>query len=128
MCCGRTARRVAAPPLPSGRGAERVRPQGKDLEWARAVAAQLEERGLVPGSRNPAGISAPTALALLTTAAAPGSAAGAFLMVGPAERVAQLGPAAAAAMDGRGGGKGRFQGKVKNVRAAGDFVRTLLSA
>jgi Ser-tRNA(Ala) deacylase AlaX len=52
----------------------------------------------------------PTRLALLTAGGSDGD--GVFLVVGPAALVPELGPAAAEAMAGRGGGRGgRFQGK-----------------
>jgi len=58
----------------------------------------------------------PSARALVLTAG-PMGGKGVFLVVGPDERVAALGPQVAAALDGRGGGrKGRFQGQAGCLR------------
>jgi hypothetical protein len=84
--------RLAAAPEPV---VERV--PGVELRWLQVVAARFCERR-------------PDAL-LLLLAPAEGEA-GTFLLAGPPERVASLGPRVAAAVGGKGGGaKGRFQGK-----------------
>ena len=75
-----------------------------DLEWMKAVHSEVE----------------PLDAVLLTSCSTDGDA-GMFMMSGPEGLVKQLGPLAATAMEGRGGGKGRFQGKVKN---AGSDART----
>ena len=80
-----------------------------DLEWMKAVHTEVEPLGAV----------------LLTSCNTDGDA-GMFMMSGPEGLVKQLGPVAATAMDGRGGGKGRFQGKVKN--AGSDARVTALAA
>ena len=55
-------------------------------------------------------------LLMLLTAAEPGSQAGVFLLAGPGEAVARLGPQVATTLSGRGGGKGgRFQGKAERI-------------
>ena len=84
--------RLAAAPEPV---VERV--PGAELRWLQVVAARFCERR-------------PDAL-LVLLAPAEGEA-GTFLLAGPPERVAALGPRVAAAVGGKGGGaKGRFQGK-----------------
>ena len=60
----------------------------------------------------------PEVLALLTA----GQIDGVFLLVGPPERVAALGPQVAATLEGRGGGaKGRFQGKASRLDRRGEL-------
>ena len=63
---------------------------------------------------------------LLTTVGsgeAAGSGAGVFMLSGPDELVNATSGAVAAALDGRGGGKGgRFQGKCKSIGGRGDAV------
>jgi alanyl-tRNA synthetase len=61
---------------------------------------------------------------LLTASDASGQ--GIFLLAGEAEGVARLGPAAAEAMGGRGGGAGgRYQGKAKHTDISSDLIRQL---
>jgi len=54
-----------------------------------------------------------TDVLLLTTFGGPG--AGTFMLSGPADVVAELGPKVATILEGRGGGKGRFQGKAEKI-------------
>jgi len=69
-----------------------------DINFMRGLATALDDTGAL----------------LLTTAGGPKE--GTFMLSGPADLVAKLGPKVAEAMDGKGGGgKGRYQGKVQNV-------------
>eukprot|EP00747_Dinoflagellata_sp_TGD_P217669 gnl/TRDRNA2_/TRDRNA2_90037_c1_seq1.p1 gnl/TRDRNA2_/TRDRNA2_90037_c1~~gnl/TRDRNA2_/TRDRNA2_90037_c1_seq1.p1 ORF type:complete len:310 (+),score=78.36 gnl/TRDRNA2_/TRDRNA2_90037_c1_seq1:62-931(+) len=63
---------------------------------------------------------------LLTTVGGPG--AGMFMLSGPEAAVAELGPKVAEIMKGRGGGKGRYQGKVENVAARREALELLRSS
>lgn len=90
--------------LGSGLGADAGRAaglhrDGVDLKFLNAVAGAALRR-------------TPETLLLLTT----GEPEGMFLLAGPADRVADLGPEVAARLGGRGGGaKGRFQGRATDT-------------
>jgi len=58
-----------------------------------------------------AGAATPDGVLLLTA----GREDGVFLLVGDADRVAELGPKVADVLEGRGGGRGRFQGKATRM-------------
>ncbi len=47
------------------------------------------------------------------------------MLSGPEEQVKAHGPRVAKAMEGRGGGKGRFQGKVSKISNRGDALAEL---
>lgn len=63
---------------------------------------------------------------LLTTFGGPG--AGTFMLSGPAGSVAQLGPKVATILEGRGGGKGRYQGKAENIAKRTEALEMLRKA
>jgi len=68
-----------------------------------------------------------TGALLLTTFGGPG--AGSFMLSGPAERVAELGPRVAGVLEGKGGGgKGRYQGKAERISARGEALAVLREA
>merc|ERR1711948_96724 len=61
---------------------------------------------------------------LLTTFGGPG--AGTFMLSGPPDLVAQLGPKVAGILEGRGGGgKGRYQGKAEKISAREEAITLL---
>ncbi|CAE8717559.1 unnamed protein product [Polarella glacialis] len=67
-----------------------------------------------------------TSSLLLTTFGGPGS--GTFMLSGPPELVAKLGPGVAEVLQGRGGGKGRYQGKAEKISARGEAIAMLQQA
>jgi misacylated tRNA(Ala) deacylase len=76
-----------------------------DLDFLGAVVRSALE-ALPPGQDQP----------LIFLTAGPATGEGVFLLVGPAERVAAVGPRVAAALVGRGGGpKGRYQGRATRL-------------
>lgn len=72
-----------------------------DLDFLRTVASALDA-------------ACPGTLVLGTAGTGVGDA-GCFMLSGPTELVVDWGPKFAAAMDGKGGGKGRYQGKVAKL-------------
>ncbi len=71
-------------------------------------------------------VADPERLALLTAGE---GAAGVFLLVGPAERVAALGPQVASLLEARGGGRGgRFQGKAARLERRAEAAHLLAAA
>lgn len=81
-----------------------------DMDLMRDIATALDNTGAL----------------LLTTFGGPG--AGTFMLSGPADRVAELGPKVAVILKGRGGGKGRFQGKAEKISARGEALAMLREA
>jgi len=63
---------------------------------------------------------------LLTTFGGPEN--GTFMLSGPPDSVAELGPQVAKILEGRGGGKGRYQGKVEKISARGEALKLLQQA
>lgn len=53
---------------------------------------------------------------------------GMFMLSGPEAMVAELGPAVAQKLEGRGGGKGRYQGKVSKLSAREEAFELILAA
>mmetsp|Transcript_21158 Transcript_21158/g.55076 ORF Transcript_21158/g.55076 Transcript_21158/m.55076 type:complete len:465 (-) Transcript_21158:25-1419(-) len=83
-----------------------------DIEWMKATLAAAGDRmGQV--------------LVLLTCGT---DGNGMFMLAGPPGAVSEMGPKVAALLEGRGGGKGRFQGKVAKVSKHGDAVHMLEEA
>lgn len=130
LCCGPEALVEA-----SGRLLEQAREQEKLLRGLRMELAGLLGRSLaaVPAElvlhhREDADIpflnavaSAALALnpaALLLLTGGPSEGEGLFLLAGPQDRVAALGPRVLSAIEGRGGGaRGRLQGKARRIEA-----------
>jgi len=103
------ARKAILSRLASLEGATLVSRPGDPL-WHHGEAADLAYLGQLARAWDP------TDRVLVLTGGPMGDK-GVFLVVGPAERVATLGPRVAAALDGRGGGrKGRFQGQAGCLR------------
>ena len=50
------------------------------------------------------------------------------MVVGPKEVTAAVGPAVAAVLEGKGGGKGTYQGKASNVGNRGEAFEVLVAA
>eukprot|EP00040_Diaphanoeca_grandis_P012798 m.64749 g.64749 ORF g.64749 m.64749 type:complete len:468 (+) comp23473_c0_seq1:80-1483(+) len=76
-----------------------------DIDFMKAIHTEVDSLG---------GRGESTLL-LTTVGVAKGSKQGMFMLSGADDVVKQLGPIAAVAMGGKGGGKGRFQGKVTNI-------------
>lgn len=81
-----------------------------DMDLMRELASALDGSGAL----------------LLTTFGGPGS--GTFMLSGPADLVAALGPKVATVLEGRGGGKGRYQGKAEKISARGEALDLLRQA
>lgn len=71
-----------------------------DINWLKSVTNAVEPRG--------------EALLLATVGSGDGDG-GMFMLSGPEDKVKEVGPAMAKIMNGKGGGKGRFQGKVQAI-------------
>ena len=88
--------------------------QGADMGYLRKVASELQGLGEARVTLLSAGDS---------------DSVGVFLLVGPHDAVARLGPKVADQLGGRGGGaKGRFQGKVTRLQGLEECVRWLQEA
>lgn len=87
-----------------------VHRESGDMDLMRDLASALDNTGAL----------------LLTTFGGPG--AGTFMLSGPADRVSELGPKVASILQGRGGGKGRYQGKAEKISARGDALGMLREA
>jgi misacylated tRNA(Ala) deacylase len=83
-----------------------------DMEWMMATASAV---GDLDGN----------ALLFLTCGT---DGSGMFMLVGPADQVKECGPKVAALLEGRGGGKGRFQGKVSKVSKYPEAIALLEAA
>lgn len=83
-----------------------------DMEWMVATASA-------------AGQLANDALLFLTCGV---DGSGMFMLAGPPDTVKALGPKVAEVLEGRGGGKGRFQGKVASVSKHPEALEMLKGA
>lgn len=88
-----------------------VHRESGDMDLMRELASAMDSSGAL----------------LLTTLGGPG--AGTFMLSGPAEVVAELGPQVAKILQGRGGGgKGRYQGKAEKIGARAEALAMLEEA
>eukprot|EP00041_Stephanoeca_diplocostata_P011841 m.196485 g.196485 ORF g.196485 m.196485 type:complete len:445 (+) comp18693_c0_seq2:189-1523(+) len=86
-----------------------------DIEWMKAVAGEVESE-------------AAGAVVFLTFGDEAAGSDGMFMLCGPADIVKVAGPKAAAIMSGRGGGRGRYQGKVTKLSARKEAIEILTGA
>lgn len=87
-----------------------VHRESGDMELMRDLASAMDSSGAL----------------LLTTFGGPGP--GTFMLSGPAGAVAELGPEVAKILQGRGGGKGRYQGKAEQIGARAEALALLKEA
>lgn len=109
---GQVASGSLAPHVARGPDPERAVEYAK--AFAQAVGAHAE---------------AASRVVLLTVCAGDDGEEGLFALIGPAKRVAALAPGVARALEGRGGGKGLFQGKGSRLRSgAAEALRLIAEA